>query len=253
MKLIHRVLCQFERLVIVACLMMFVAMPAAHAVVIDFTGGTVTLNDGTTGTTDGSTVFGGVKSYEEDGFKLEFFFDTPTPTDFSSLVGDYYATGNDVIHGHWAGNGMQNSGPFGSVTEIKISKVDGTTFDLGGFRVSTNTSHGGGASSGDELTWINTSKATEVFNVTPDSWGLGDGPDPLISIAASNSLFDDITWFSFTNDALSTAVGLGLDNFYLDEPGDPDGQDPTPVTEPSTLVLLSLGMAGLLWTRKRRI
>ncbi len=228
----------------------------AHAVLIDFTGGTVTQHDGTTNVTTASgTFWQDVLRYEEGGFQVEFTF-SGTPELFATIAGDYYNTGNDVIHLHWSGNGNQPTGPFGNVDEVRISKVDGTTFDLGGFRVSTNTAHGGLESDGNELTWINTSKAAEIFSITPDSWGLGSGPDPLISIASTNSLFDSISWFSFTNDALSSAVGLGLDNFFLDEPGDPDGVDPTPgpvdVPEPGTLSLLAFGVIGLGLTRRRR-
>ena len=223
----------------------------ANAVLIDFTGGTVFFNGGGTATTNNSASYQNVWKYEEGGFRLEFIFGAP-PASFSSITGDYYNTGNDVIHGHWRGNGNQPSGPFGTVDEIRVSKIDGTTFDLGGFRVSTNTAIGGGFSDGNELTWINTSKANQIFRVASDNWGLGSGPDPLITIASGNTLFDDISWFSYTNDALSSAVGLGLDNFFLDEEGDPGGLDPTPVPEPGTLALLGIGLAGFGIARRRK-
>lgn len=217
----------------------------SNATVIDFTGGDVTQNNGGVGITNNSAVFDNVASYVENGFKFELFF-TGLPAPFSSLIGDYYSTGNDVIHWHWL------EGPFGEVNEVKISKVDGTTFDLGGFRVSTNTSIGGGASTGTEQVSINTSKALGIFNIASDDWGLGAGPDPLISIAASNMLFDDISWFSFTNDNNSTAVGMGLDNFFLDEAGDPNGTDPTAVPEPSTIAIFALSIMGLASRRFKK-
>ena len=220
---------------------------SAHAVEVDFTGGTVTQNNGATGVTNNSAEFQNVLRFEDQGFQMEFTFSGP-PSAFATIVGDYYGTANDVIHFHWS------DGPFGEVDELRISKIDGSTFDLGGFRVSTNTSVGGGFSTGGEKVWINTSKANEIFTLTPDNWGLGSGTDPLISIAASNTLFDDVSWFSFTNDSLSTAVGLGLDNFFLDEAGDPNGTDPTntQVPVPATLALMGLGLAGLGYSKKRK-
>jgi len=217
----------------------------ANATLIDFTGGTVTQNDGATGVTNNALLLDNAHFYIEDGFKFEFFFDG-TPSAFASSIGDYYGTGNDVAHWHWS------DGPFGEVTEVRVSRVDGMTFDLGGFAVSTNTSTGGGSSSGTERVSINTSKASNIFNIAPDNWGLGSGPDPLITIDASNLLFQEISWFSFTNEIGSTAVGMGLDNFYLNEAGDPNGSDPTLVPEPSTVAVLSIGIFGLAASRRKK-
>lgn len=236
-----------------ACLAFCLLSGTANAALIDFTGGTVYRNDGSTAVTSGVGSFDNVSYYVEDGFKLEFLFNS-TPTAFGTHVGDYYNTGNDVFHAHWANNGSGNqSFTYGEVYEIRVSKLDGTTFDLGGFRVSTNTATGGGHSDGNEMTWVNSSKGANLFTVDPDNWGLGSGTDPLINIAPTNTYFNDITWFSFTNDALSSAVGLGLDNFFLDEPGDPGGVDPTnPIPTPAPLALLALGLMGIGYTRAKK-
>jgi len=241
-----------QKMTKIAGLLACLCAGSANAVLIDFTGGTVHFNGGGTAVTNNSTTYDNVSYYEEAGFKLEFLFNS-APSAFSTIVGDYYNTGNDVFHAHWAANGNQSSGPYGEVDEIRVSKINGDTFDLGGFRVSTNTAIGGGFSDGNELTWVNSSKGNELFSVTPDNWGLGSGTDPLISIAASNTLFDDISWFSFTNDALSSAVGLGLDNFFLDEAGDPGGTDPTNVPEPSIIALLGIGLAGVVVARRKAV
>jgi len=221
-----------------------------NATQIDFTGGTGHKNDATTFITDGTTNYDNASYYEEGGFKFEFLFNS-TPSAFASHVGDYYSTGNDVFHGHWADNG-NNSG-FGELSEVMVSKLDGSTFDLGGFQVSTNTANGGGSSDGNELVWVNSSKANKIFSVIPDDWGLGSGSDPLITIDPSNILFDDILWFSFTNDALSSAVGLGLDVFFLDEAGDLNGTDPSVVPEPAIVLLFCSGLLGLIGMRKKII
>lgn len=224
---------------------------SVNAAQIDFTGGTAFFNSGGSGITNNTSSYENVSYYEEAGFRLEFIFGS-TPTSFSTIVGDYYHTGNDVFHAHWGGNGNQSSGPYGEVDEIRISKIDGGLFDLGGFRVSTNTAHGGGVSDGNELTWINSSKANEIFSIDSDSWGLNRGTDPLISIESDNRLLNDISWFSFTNDPLSSAVGLGLDNFFLDEVGDPNGIDPSVVPIPAAMWLFSSGLIGLIGMKKNR-
>ncbi|KXI28464.1 hypothetical protein [Paraglaciecola hydrolytica] len=233
----------------VACLGLGLTISGmSNAAFINFTGGTATFNAGGTGVTDNSTSFQDVANYIESGFMFEFFFSGP-PSPFASTIGDYYGTGNDVAHWHW------DNGPYGEVIEVRVSKVDNSMFDLGGFRVSTNTSVGGGSSTGTEKVSINTSKATGIFNVASDSWGLGNGPDPLITISSTNTLFDDITWFSFTNDVGSDAVGMGLDNFFFDEIGDANGNDPTgnPVPGPSTLTIFILGFVGLVLSRFKKL
>jgi hypothetical protein len=226
----------------ILCLAACLSAGVSQAAVIDFTGGTVYQNNGATAVTDGTTNYDNVSYYEEDGFRLEFLFDG-VPQPFASHVGDYYSTGNDVFHAHWADGG------FGEVSEIRVSKIDGSLFDLGGFAVSTNTSIGGAATGGEKV-WVNTSKQSEVFNIASDDWDLGNGTDPLFNFGG-NSLFEGISWFSFTNDMLSSAVGLGLDNFFINEAGDPNGEDPTAVSEPATIALFGLGLAALGFSRRK--
>jgi hypothetical protein len=218
-----------------------------NAAVIDFTGGSVYGNGGALlGVTNDTNLFDDVSYYIEDGFRLDFLHSGGTPDPFGSHVGDYYETGNDVFHAHW------DDGPYGDVSEIRISKVGGGLFDLGGFRVSSNTSVGGGPSSGGEIVNVSTSNGLNLFNVASDDWGLGNGPDPLHNFGG-NALFEGITWFSFKNDPLSTAVGLGLDNFYFDEAGDPDGSDPTKVAEPTIMALFAAGLFGIRFARRRKV
>lgn len=215
-----------------------------QATLMDFTGGTITENDGvTTHVSDSLTSFQNVSSYIQDGFKVQFIF-SGTPSSFASIVGNYYNTSNDVAHWHW------DDGIFGEVTEVIISKVDNSTFDLGGFQVTTNTANGGGSSDGFESVAINSSKMANLFTVDSDDWGLGNGTDPLITIDPLNDFFKGITWFSFTNNSSSSSVGMGIDNIFLDEAGDPNGFDPTTVSSPATMSLLFLGLAGMFYRRK---
>ncbi len=210
----------------------------ASASVIDFTGGTVTQWSGATGTTDTGNIFESVDFYEEDGFRLDFVGAEGDP--FESIVGAYYGPGNDVVHGHWG------TGDFGGLTEIKVSQIDGTPFDLNYFVLTSNTDQGGSPSSGLEEAYINASaNGTDIsysMLLPDDDWGF-DGGNPQILLGSE---FDDIFWFSFT---VANAVDcFGMDNFYIDEPAPP--VDPVP--EPSVLLLLGSGIVALAGRRRRK-
>jgi hypothetical protein len=207
---------------------------AAQAAIIGFDGGTVTRNNNTTTTSSNSVNVGSVKSYVEQGFKIEFFFSTANPTAFSSNIGNYYGAGNAVIHAHWA------TGDFGNVTQIKITKVDGSAFDMNYFVLTSDTDTGGGAASGNEQAYIHASSdgVTDDYAqlLPPENWGF---PARQVFLG---SQFDSVkaVWFDVRN-----AVDcFGMDNFYIDEaaPGIP---------EPGSLALaaLALGVAGA--TRRR--
>jgi len=141
---------------------------ASFGAYIDFTGGTATLWDGTTVVTNNSIVQDHVDYYVENGFKLDFI--DPIQTNiFTSIVGDYYGGGNDVIHGHWS------TGNFGDLTEIKVTKMDGTAFDLNYFILTSNTDTGGQPASGNEQAYINASTDGSTISHTqllpPGDWG----------------------------------------------------------------------------------
>jgi hypothetical protein len=209
---------------------------AAQASVVGFNGGTVTLNDNSTATSSNGSTLQNVRSYEEQGFKLEFFFSVASPSGFSSNIGNYYGSGNAVIHAHWA------TGNYGQVTQIKITKLDGSAFDMNYFVLTSDTDTGGGTASGNEQAYIHASSdgVSDDYAqlLPPENWGF---PAQQIFLG---SQFDSVkaVWFDVRN-----AVDcFGMDNFYINEaaPG-------TGVPEPGSLALAVLALGGAAALRRR--
>jgi hypothetical protein len=189
----------------------------SFAAQITFTGGVVTLSGGSTGTTNSFSLYGDVDYYEEDGFKLDFIGG-------NQYIGDYYGAGNDVIHGHWMG-----------MTQIYVSKLDGTSFDLNYFVLTSNTFNGGGAATGGERVFIHASQdgTTSSYSelLPPEDWGF---PATQIYLGPE---FDNVKAFWFT--AENSVFCFGMDSFYIDEAAPPqEGAVP----EPGTNALLGLGL-----------
>ena len=110
-----------------------------------------------------ATLTNKVVYYLADGFRFEFIFCDP-PVLFSSSVGDYQGSGNDVFHAHQVENSNQ-SNSYCEVVKINVSGEDGGLFHLGGFSVATNTAEGGVAPLGSELVWFDSSKAPVLFTL----------------------------------------------------------------------------------------
>ena len=196
----------------------------ANASIIDFTGGTAYLVDGGEVTTDTTAVWGATDYYIEDEFVLDFIGG-------GGIIGDYYNAGNDVIHGHWS------TGPFGSLTEIRIFKEDHSTFDLNYFELTSNTDTGGWHASGSEQTYVAAFDSTDTqigssVLLDPDNWGF-DGDNPQIVLGSD---FDNASYVSIF--AANEVHCFGMDMFYINQAA------PT-VPEPSTILLMGVGILGL--------
>lgn len=205
----------------------------SHAVVVTFTGGTVTTLGAGTGTTDTSASFSDVDFYEQGGFHLDFLPNAGS-SGFATHVGNYYGAGNDVIHSHWEGGG------FGGVTAVEITKIGGDTFDLNYFILTSNTIVGGGAADGSERAFVKALDSTDTLIGAPvmlpsEDWGFPATPIYL------GSDFDAATKVVFYVE--SPVACFGMDEFFIDEPAPPPpGRVPD---SGATLAFLSLALGGI--------
>jgi hypothetical protein len=210
----------------------------SQAVVVDFTGGTVTRLDATTETTNNLVNWDNVDYYEQGGFRLDFLPNAGS-AGFATHVGNYYGLPlNDVIHSHW------DTGDFGGVMTIEITKVGGGTFDLNYFRLTSNTDDGGYLASGNEQAYV---EGFDSFNVSTgpavllpsEDWGF---PTTQIYLGSAFDAVETVRVF------VSNRVDcFGMDEFYLDQAApDPD------VPEPSSIASLAGGMGLVVVSLRRR-
>ncbi|MCX6954768.1 MAG: VPDSG-CTERM sorting domain-containing protein [Verrucomicrobia bacterium] len=193
---------------------LFAIVSAAQAAIIDFTGGSV------------SGAY--ANHYEENGFQVDVTGAS------GAFFGDYYGVGNNVIHAHWA------TGPYGNVTEIKISKIGGGTFDLNYFILTSNTDTGGGPASGNERAWIKNNNGNDQL-LPVENWGF-----PATQIFLGSN-YDGITSFSFY--VTNMVDCFGMDEFYIDQAAPPGG--PSVPDSATTAGLLGFAMVGMVAARRK--
>lgn len=221
----------------------------ASAQVIDFVGGDgVRPNDSIFVPADNSP-YESVKAYTESGVSMVM-----EPVDATLLLGDYYGVTESVIHGHWPYGG-------GTMTGIRFALESGDPFDLNYYVLTSNTQTGGGAATGNEMTYIVASQdgSTESFRalLPPEDWGINDGYTEVYL----GSEFDGIRafWFETEGDTYC----FGMDKFYINTEAPPPttddpviiGEQATPVPVLSTwalgLMAAVLVMGGILFARRR--
>lgn len=225
------------------------------AAIVTFTGGTATLDSGDTIITDTTTQNSGVVSYQEESIILEY--GSPTQDWSFQTVGDYYGTGDDVIHGHWD-----------NISTIEISRENNTPFDLQYFQITSNTSIGGGPATNEENIgiqgFLNGSSVTEIYGLPSVDWGAESTRDVFLPSSFDNVdkvvIFDRGVSGTHTGgpdcpECGNSAFCFGMDNFVFDEVV-PDflvqgnGSALPVVPEANTLILLTFGSL-LLFRRKR--
>lgn len=211
---------------------------SAKAAVITFTGGTATdAYNNTYVTTEHGTYYN-IVSYVENGFEMRYVSSSNNYN--AQTVGEYYGSENDVIHGHW----------FGGLESIDISNINGSTFDLNYFIITSNTSQGGGHATGNEHIYVQGYRdgvaVTAPYMLPSEDWGIGE-----VSNIILNSEFDNVDLFRIYGEG---AFCFGMDAFYINEAapnveGVIIGQPAIP--ELGVTTLLPLGLAMLMLVRRR--
>jgi len=211
---------------------------SSGAVIIDFNGGTAFLSTGASvsisDTMTSPLYYSNVDYYIENGVKFDFIGGYGTVGRYyDSFAGHSSTEFNSVIHAHWQ-----------EVNSMVISMLDGSVFDLNYIDLSSNSTVGGYASTGTELSYITASSGHSELLPSSD-WGIdylsngaqGDGIERLLL----GSEFDAVSYVSFTSD---NAYCFGLDNFYINEPA--------PMPEPSIIMLMGTGLIGLTLVSVKR-
>lgn len=216
-----------RRLALAAALAAGAAASHAHAVLVTFTGGTVTFQDTTTLVTNGTTSNGNAAFYDEGGYRFSFLPALLSPS--SAFVGTYYGGNNDVIHAHW------DTGGIGQVNLMEITQLAPGTFDLNYFTLTSNSQIGGGPATGLEETWVQGYLGgfpTGPAVLLPvEDWGF---PATQVGLGPDFDAVDSVRFF-----VTNQVACFGMDDFYINE-----------IPAPSTLAIGAL-FGGLALRRRR--
>ena len=199
-------------------LSLFTLVSFSKAVIVSFDGGIATTLDGQETEVTTTNQVSDVSSYQEETITLTYNLYENAGISSWQTVGDYYGTENSVIHGHWEG-----------LNSIEIERVNNIPFDLQYFQITSNTSIGGGPSTGDENIaiqgFLNGVAVTQLFGLPSENWGPETVKDVFLPDSFDNVdkviISDRGTFAGHTGGSdcptCNSAYCFGMDNFVFDE------------------------------------
>ena len=228
----------------------------SKAAIVSFDGGIATTLSGQEIEVTTANQVSDVSFYQEDTVTLTYnLYETAENTSWQT-VGNYYNTENSVIHGHWEG-----------LNSIEIERVNNTPFDLQYFQITSNTSIGGGPSTGDENIaiqgFLNGAAVTQLFGLPSEDWGAGTVKDVFLPDSFDNVdkviISDRGTFASHTGGSdcptCNSAYCFGMDNFVFDEVVPEtliQGNSETLSVVPESSALIFLALSSLFLLRRKR-
>lgn len=190
----------------------------SKAAIVSFDGGIASTTYGDEIEVTNSTQVSDVDFYREGTIILSYNLEESVEQSSWQTVGDYYGTQDSVIHGHWE-----------QLSSIEIQREGNTPFDLQYFQITSNTSVGGGPSTGTENIaiqgFLNGIRVTELYSLPGLDWGASTIQDVFLP----NS-FDNVDKVFITDlgakgahtggedcPECNSGFCFGMDNFVFDE------------------------------------
>ena len=182
---------------------------AVTGIIYEFTGGNVTNGGVVTEGIDGDIeIYPSATDYVESDVRMR--------VEGGSLsIGNYYSSigsNNAVIHGHWS-----------TMDRVVFEQVDGDTFDLNYYKLTSNPSEGTGAGVNVVSIIASEDGTTESFRSTlpAENWG-----DDEVTEVYLGPEFDGIKAFWFESD-IDDLKCFGMDTFYINKaPPEPTTESP---------------------------